>query len=175
MDDHNIIVENKPISSEPLNKMVLSVADTIDAMMELLSPQQQMFVEHFQGYNINEALEAAGYNPTSANSTRLLNNPVIKDIIKTLRETANKVFIADLRECQYHLTSIARDYQESTPNRLAALKLLMQSHGALTPAVHLQQHDNRSVTFNFASAAPKLLNALEQMDHSDELPPPTTL
>lgn len=95
-----------------------------------MTPKQKKFIELYSG-NATEAATLAGFSPKTAYSQgqRLLKNV---EIVEQIRQRENKyisTIAADRQERQGFWTSLMRNPEERTSDRLKASELLAKSEG----------------------------------------------
>ena len=96
--------------------------------MDKLTPKRQVFCEEYvaNGGNATAAAIKAGYSAKTASviGNENLNKPYLKDYIKKLTTPAHNSRIATAKELLETLTSIIRDEEVTTNNRLKAIQLM---------------------------------------------------
>ncbi|MBR1602306.1 MAG: terminase small subunit [Ruminococcus sp.] len=95
-----------------------------------LTQKQQAFIECYTG-NATEAAKLAGYSEATAYSSgqRLLKQPQIAEAIRAREQERQAPNIADKEQRFAFWTSIMRDTNESTRDRLRASELLAKAQG----------------------------------------------
>ena len=95
-----------------------------------MTPKQKRFIEHYTG-NATKAAIAAGYSAKTACSIgeRLLRNVDIREAIQLREKERLSEAIASREERQEFWSSIMRDAEERTADRLKASELLAKSNG----------------------------------------------
>lgn len=93
-----------------------------------LTPKQKAFCDEYlaNGYNGTKAAIAAGYSPKTAFSiaTENLKKPLIKEYLDEAKKKLYTSRIATAKELLETLTSIIRDEEVTTNNRLKAIQLM---------------------------------------------------
>jgi len=130
-----------------------------------MTEKQERFCEHYaQVGNAAEAARRAGYSVKSARSigNELLTKHDIWEKIARMTDGKRKDRIADAAEIQAFWTSVMRDQNEKTADRLTASVSLAKCAGMFTiKAIELQQEEKPDVVI--------YLPALEQdNDEEDE-------
>jgi len=97
---------------------------------EFMTAKQKRFIELYSG-NATKAAIAAGYSEKTAYSIgqELLNKPEIMEAIQLREKERLSECIASREERQEFWTSIMRDVEEKTADRLKASELLAKSNG----------------------------------------------
>ena len=105
-----------------------------------LTHKQQAFIENYTG-NATEAAKLAGYSEATAYSLgqRLLKQPQIAEAIRAREQERQAPNIADREQRFAFWTSIMRDTNESTRDRLKASELLAKAEGDFIDRVNLHQ------------------------------------
>ena len=95
-----------------------------------LTQKQQAFIECYTG-NATEAAKLAGYSEATAYSSgqRLLKQPQIAEAIRAREQERQAPNIADREQRFAFWTSVMRDTNESTRDRLKASELLGKAQG----------------------------------------------
>ena len=95
-----------------------------------LTQKQQAFIDCYTG-NATEAAKLAGYSEATAYSSgqRLLKQPQIAEAIRAREQERQAPNIADREQRFAFWTSIMRDTNESTRDRLRASELLAKAQG----------------------------------------------
>ena len=95
-----------------------------------LTQKQQAFIECYTG-NATEAAKLAGYSEATAYSSgqRLLKQPQIAEAIRAREQERQAPNIADREQRFAFWTSVRRDTNESTRDRLRASELLAKAQG----------------------------------------------
>ena len=95
-----------------------------------LTQKQQAFIECYTG-NATEAAKLAGYSEATAYSSgqRLLKQPQIAEAIRAREQERQAPNIADREQRFAFWTSVMRDTNESTRDRLRASELLAKAQG----------------------------------------------
>ena len=95
-----------------------------------LTQKQQAFIDCYTG-NATEAAKLAGYSEATAYSSgqRLLKQPQIAEAIRAREQERQAPNIADREQRFAFWTSVMRDTNESTRDRLRASELLAKAQG----------------------------------------------
>ena len=95
-----------------------------------LTQKQQAFIDCYTG-NATEAAKLAGYSEATAYSSgqRLLKQPQIAEAIRAREQERQTPNIADREQRFAFWTSVMRDTNESTRDRLRASELLAKAQG----------------------------------------------
>ena len=96
----------------------------------MLTAKQRAFIEAYTG-NATEAAKLAGYSEATAYSSgqRLLKQPQIAEAIRAREQERQAPNIADREQRFAFWTSVMRDTNESTRDRLKASELLGKAQG----------------------------------------------
>ena len=113
----------------------------------MLTAKQKAFVEAYTG-NATEAAKLAGYSEVTAYSSgqRLLKQPQIAEAIRAREQERQAPNIADREQRFAFWTSIMRDTNESTRDRLRASELLAKAEGDFLDRVEVESQKNLDLT-----------------------------
>lgn len=104
-----------------------------------LSAKQQAWVDYYkQGHTATEAARLAGYKGNNLNRIGHENLIKLDNYIQDRDAILESPRIADMEEINAYWTSVMRDTQESTKNRLKASELRMRSAGGFVDNIQLQ-------------------------------------
>lgn len=115
-----------------------------------MTPKQKKFIECYEG-NATEAATLAGFSPKTAYSQgqRLLKNV---EIVEQIRQRENKFICevaADRQERQGFWTSLMRDTEQRTGDRLKASELLAKSEGDFLERIQTNALQIPDIIVNF--------------------------
>ena len=103
-------------------------------MAGLTLKQKKFADEYIKCGNAEQAARLAGYS-ARGNTTKILNNPAVKNYIKERSKQLEKSTIASMVEVKEFWTSILRDSEASKRDRLKASELIAKTNGAFLDRV----------------------------------------
>ena len=109
----------------------------------MLNKKQEIFcLEYLKHHRACDAYDAAGFQSKTQKAKnsaacRLLKKPAVQARIKELMGEMNKERVADVQECQEHLTEIIRDEGIKPFARIKAIEILLRAHGAFETNINV--------------------------------------
>ena len=131
-----------------------------------LTQKQQAFIEYYTG-NATEAAKLAGYSEATAYSSgqRLLKQPQIAEAIRAREQERQAPNIADREQRFAFWTSVMRDTNESTRDRLKASELLGKAQGDFLIKIPEESEAHIDLT---AAVRLALLERCAERQHKEE-------
>ena len=108
-------------------------------MADKLTAKQQAWIDYYkQGYTVTDAARLAGYKAKDDETYQVIgsqNLRKLKDFVKDRDKLLEQPRIADMEEINRFWTSIVRDEEQSTKDRLKASELRARAAGAFLDRV----------------------------------------
>lgn len=108
-------------------------------MADKLTAKQQAWIDYYkQGYTATDAARLAGYKAKDDETHQVIgsqNLRKLKDFVKDRDKLLEQPRIADMEEINRFWTSIVRDEEQSTKDRLKASELRARASGAFLDRV----------------------------------------